>query len=383
MEQAILDKLKEQIEELKSKIPFLSKSAKKKNDEEEELEESDEEESSEEADEEEQEENESSDESQSDLPVWKVKLIEQLPFLAKFLHPKGTPRALSDDKTDPNIKVPSAEDKKKKLVRFAIIGGILVYFALEMISDDPAKEGDVVVEGEAVAVPKPKKKRNKKAEKAPVEGETPQVQDGSETPKPVEQVPDPIADPVPTPDPVDTPVAQDPPVGDIVVEGMDNVDLPPVDEGSAPDVPDDVDPALQAQDNDDIFKLNPEGEATSGDQVSDTPQGDQNDMTEQILLDLEKQVKSNQETIPGVSSEYIAPPEYEYVGRGLVYNCKGKHWACIDAPSFKICQQNFNALKSQSRSKECVPDSVYETESACVWVQKKKITGNTKTDFCN
>jgi hypothetical protein len=380
LEQAILDKLKEQIEELKSKIPFLNKSAKNKNDEDE-SEESDEEESSEESDEE-QEDQEDSDEPQSDLPPWKAKLLEQLPFLSKFLNPQGASSASSDDKTDPNIKIPSADDKKKKLIRFAIIGGIVLYFALEMISGDPAKEGDIAVEGEGVEVPKPKKKRDRKAEQPVAEGETPKVEEGAETPAPV--IPDLVEGPAQ--DPVDTPGTEDPPVGDIVVDGMDSIDLPPVDEGSAPDVPDlsdDVDPDLQAQDNDDIFKLNPEGETSSGDQVSETPQGDQNDMTEQILLDLEKQVQSKQETIPGISNEYTSPPEYEYVGRGLVYNCKGKHWACIDAPSFKTCQQNFNALKSQSRSKECVPDSVYETDSACVWVQKKKITTNTKTDFCN
>ena len=30
---------------------------------------------------------------------------------------------------------------------------------------------------------------------------------------------------------------------------------------------------------------------------------------------------------------YVAPPAYDNLGRGLVYNCKGRHWACVDKDS--------------------------------------------------
>jgi hypothetical protein len=117
------------------------------------------------------------------------------------------------------------------------------------------------------------------------------------------------------------------------------------------------------------------------------------DMTEMILKDLEKQMDGptagttaatgSTTSEEPISTVYITPPNYENVGRGLVYNCLGKHWACIDGPSFKICQQNKAALESQGKRKECVPDSVYQTDSGCGWVQRQKITGNAKTDFCN
>jgi hypothetical protein len=133
----------------------------------------------------------------------------------------------------------------------------------------------------------------------------------------------------------------------------------------------------------------PEGEGSTTqnpDQMTDG--GDKpaegGDMTEQILKDLEKQIGADQAaTKEPEATSYIAPPDYENVGRGLAYNCVGKHWACIDGPSFKVCQQNNTALKSQNRAKECVPDSVYQSDSACGWVQRQKITGNAKTDFCN
>jgi len=125
--------------------------------------------------------------------------------------------------------------------------------------------------------------------------------------------------------------------------------------------------------------------AAGTDQITDgaTPP-ESGDMTEQILKDLEKQIGADQAaTTQPTSAAYINPPDYENVGRGLVYNCIGKHWACVDGPSFKICQQNNTALRDQNRSKECYPDSIYQSDSACSWVQKQKITGNAKTDFCN
>src|SRR5690606_2128800 len=125
----------------------------------------------------------------------------------------------------------------------------------------------------------------------------------------------------------------------------------------------------------------PTGEGTGTDQVVDGPKPVEGDMTEQILLDLEKQIEQNKSDT-GVGAAYIDPPDYSNAGRGLVYNCKGKHWACIDGPSFKICQQNNSALKGQGKSKECYPDSVYQSDNACTWVQRQKITGNSKTDFC-
>lgn len=214
----------------------------------------------------------------------------------------------------------------------------------------------------------------------------------------------------------ETPAATDPTTPtDMIPEAP--ADVPPETDASAPiegtagTITPDVDP-VDVQDKatattdlgipqDDPFATGDVPAATDGDTAVTQPPGmgadtgtDQvvegdkpaegGDMTEQILKDLEKQIGTDQAaTEAAVSTTYINPPEYENMGRGLVYNCTGKHWACVDGPSFKICQQNNAALKNQNRPKECYPDSVYQSDSSCGWVQKQKITGNAKTDFCN
>lgn len=128
----------------------------------------------------------------------------------------------------------------------------------------------------------------------------------------------------------------------------------------------------------------PSGETANTDQIVDTPAVDGGDMTDKILEDLEKQLKQNEKksTVQAVE-KYVPPPQYDYPGRGLVYNCRGKHWACIDAGSYQQCAQNHGFLYTQKKGKECYPDSVYNSDSACRWVQKNKITSNAKTNFCN
>ncbi len=125
------------------------------------------------------------------------------------------------------------------------------------------------------------------------------------------------------------------------------------------------------------------GTETSQDLISEGVGAEETpDMTDQILRDLEKQIAEKKEDVPESGAPYVAPPDYSDAGRGLVYNCLGKHWACVDGASFKLCRQNYSALKGQSKAKECYPDSVYDSEQGCAWVQKKRISSNAKTDFC-
>ncbi len=105
------------------------------------------------------------------------------------------------------------------------------------------------------------------------------------------------------------------------------------------------------------------------------------DLTEKVLQDLESQVKTTNTVVE--QKEYVAPPDYEFVGRGLVYNCIGKHWACVDGASYKICQTNHASIKYLKKSVECFPENVYETQGGCEQTQSRKIISNTKTDFCS
>ena len=108
---------------------------------------------------------------------------------------------------------------------------------------------------------------------------------------------------------------------------------------------------------------------------------DDGNITDQILQDLEKQAKDNQPVEQ--KKEYVSPPDYEYRGRGLVYNCKGKHWACVDAPSYKTCEENASSVKFLNKKTECYPFNVYETPKGCENMQNRMVSSSAKTQFCN
>lgn len=105
-----------------------------------------------------------------------------------------------------------------------------------------------------------------------------------------------------------------------------------------------------------------------------------NNLTDQILKDLEDQAATTEQKT--VKTEYVAPPNYENVGRGLVYNCSGLHWACIDGPSYKTCEDNSSSTKYLKKKAECFPFNVYETQSGCEKMQNRMVSSSAKTEFC-
>ena len=158
------------------------------------------------------------------------------------------------------------------------------------------------------------------------------------TPEPVAEEPAVVVEPTPEPVPEEEPaVADEAPVKTPIDVSVDSVD----------------------------------GQVTSTDESS---------MTDKILEDLEKQVKKDQPK--EVKKEYVTPPDYEYKGRGLVYNCAGKHWACVDGPSYKTCENNFSSTSYQKKNIECYPFNVYDTTKSCQMMQNRVVSSNAKTDFC-
>lgn len=120
---------------------------------------------------------------------------------------------------------------------------------------------------------------------------------------------------------------------------------------------------------------------TSPDQVDSGVAGGDTDMTEQMLKELEKQTKVNKARTQ--VTEYAAPPDYEFKGRGLVYNCVGKHWACVDGPSYRRCEDNNSSLKYLKKKSECYPFNVYETQRGCENLQNRMVSSSAKTEFCD
>lgn len=80
--------------------------------------------------------------------------------------------------------------------------------------------------------------------------------------------------------------------------------------------------------------------------------------------------------------EYIAPPKYESLGRGLVYNCKGKHWACVDKESYQVCYKNMKFNSENAKPSECITQNVYANEEDCNTIQRYNVSTSVATSFC-
>ena len=81
--------------------------------------------------------------------------------------------------------------------------------------------------------------------------------------------------------------------------------------------------------------------------------------------------------------EYTEPPSYEDGGRGLVYNCVGKHWACVEGHSYLQCKKNSRWLKENKKSSECMTINVYDDEKSCHVAQRLHIHRIVSASFCH
>lgn len=76
------------------------------------------------------------------------------------------------------------------------------------------------------------------------------------------------------------------------------------------------------------------------------------------------------------------PPAYDQIGRGLVYNCKDKFWACLDKPAYVTCNKNQKWNKSKGNSAECAVADIYSSDEDCAKIQKYNVSTNASTAFC-
>lgn len=65
--------------------------------------------------------------------------------------------------------------------------------------------------------------------------------------------------------------------------------------------------------------------------------------------------------------------DYEYYGRGLVYNCQGEHWACVDQTIYQKCAGIEQYSKTQNSESECATISVFESDADCALAQTERI----------
>lgn len=95
--------------------------------------------------------------------------------------------------------------------------------------------------------------------------------------------------------------------------------------------------------------------------------------TSPIAQQIEGLKSINKITQRQIEQEYSEPPTYDRLGKGLVYNCKDKHWACIDKANFFICRNHQLWAKNNNSNPSCVIDNVYISLQDCMKMQRYNI----------
>ena len=389
----ILEKI---LNDLKAKLPFLNKG--KREDEEFDEYEEDEDASQDDATDstdladlqsqiDEEDEEELEDEEEEEAPV---SLVDKIKHKIKSFQKKSSPAGEEEGDEDEDEDQAAALKKKRSKIIQIVIGVAVVLFLLADFNEEgttpesgPTDEFSDEIPDKTP--PKTEPSTDTPAAETPVETaptespsvetpsvETPSVESPSvETPQvespaidtPSESEPDETA-------PVDTPsVTTEEPSGASEGETISFGDDQP-----------DMEPTIPSETTDDASSIPLEfGEGDTVGEDIGMP-GDEN-LTDQILQDLEKQSKARPALDP--VKEYVAPPDYEYRGRGLVYNCVGKHWACVDGPSYKTCEDNASSVQYLKKKVECHPFNVYETTRGCESMQNRMVSSSAKTTFCN
>ncbi len=295
----------------------------------------------------------------------------------------------SNDGPASNEAAAAAKAKKKRLL---IIGGVAIFSILFLLPDE---EEETAVP-EAVVKLKPRKKPVKPKPKT--EETSPDSTSTAATTVPTEEGG--ISTP-PTGDSSTEQVSTESGTSSSESMPVDNVTQSPVSEGTpvetapvsepvandtatteaAPiDFSSDVPASSETSSTDPSVVSPPSSDSIDSIDGTVTTETNSDSITDQILEDLEKQVETKKPV--QIKKEYVSPPDYEYFGRGLVYNCAGKHWACVDAPSYKTCEDNSSSVKYLNKKIECHPFNVYETAKGCQNVQNRMVSSSAKTNFC-
>jgi hypothetical protein len=330
---------------------------------------------------------------------------QKVPALAKLLN-KNKSKQGYDDASD-DINEAGAAKKKFKLTPIQIVVVIALLIFLMDFGED----------GKAPAPKNAKKalKKNKAIEKTeeaivnkPFEEEE-IIQAESEPEKPIDKIPEeevitntekPKSEldelkQVDTPEPEakpgepeEEPIPENTELDDLTLDTEPQVD-PPVEAEPTPE-PEPLVPEAETEQapGNSVGGIEGLEEEVSGNEEEIIPQENiktniSTDITRKLLKDLEVRLKAEkrvQQTIEVLKP--ITAPSYETVGKGLVYNCSGKHWACIEANEYKKCRQNYSWNRSESIPIECYPVAFLETEFDCVTVQQEKIDSISETSFC-
>lgn len=322
-------------------------------------------------------------------------------------------------------------EKKKKFIRIAVISLAIIYLAVDQLftSSDKVTEDLDPVAQERMAAQRKKNKEEKEAAKKAKEEKLAQenveqqeqqqanpaeIAATTETTPVVEEVVPPsteTANPVAgvdsttgnavtdttTPAMVDTPavVSQAEPTSLPATEPLAASSSPVVTDNTVPTSPTpaleqepaittavaEVDPSVVVSPS--PASLSPGTEENSS--VVSQNLGIGEDLPKEEVKELTEK-NNNLENALGPKAEEIASEytkaEYNLIGRGLVYNCKGKHWACVARDSWFKCKNNEKWSSANSKDKECKTIDVYASEDDCRTVQINNINTRKETSFC-
>lgn len=256
-----------------------------------------------------------------------------------------------------------AAKERQKRFRYGLIGLIVIYIGWELISPDEAPKQPPSKQ-QAKKRPQKKSPKKQKNADAPKEKKQEKKKEVVEQPKPVQPTPEEPTKIVNEPEEISNNEPSEPMNKLNETLKQDNVNA----------LVDDPNAGMKDMGGIDGTGGEEDGGIIPGDasnQIKDMNIG--SDLSK-ILRETKKQVKK--------SVDYTAPPDYTKFGRGLVYNCRGKHWACVDRKRWFECKGNVKYTEFYGKEKECHPVNVYSSMKDCRTMQLYNVNTNVETGFC-
>ena len=290
--------------------------------------------------------------------------------------PKSPPSSPPSDKKN---------NKKKKILQIVIALLVIWLIADEFLAPPPkAPESEEEKDPQQQVAKSQDPQEDIPPDPNPAPVEEPEVPPPAPDPAPIEEPeapPPPIQEepppPAPDPAPVEEPETP-PPIQEPETPSPIQEEPPPPAPDPAPVEEPEVPPPAQEEPPPPAEE--PEEKApTLGEQQSPDQTGDH---LEDILkspiqeTQVEKQLGSSVEILKSLKidpKKTYAPPDYELKGRGLVYDCLKKRWACVDRIGYFQCARNLKSSRLKSKPPACLPKDIYFSHLHCARGQLEKI----------
>lgn len=277
-----------------------------------------------------------------------------------------------------------SQNKRKKIIQLIIALGVVYFVADEVMNSSSSDEEIVIPDPPAQTQKKrPKKIEEPAIQAQQVENEAQKVQEVIEPPQ--EET---VQEAIKEEEPVEESVVEEKQVEEIVETAKVRQGVSVNDTTMDSDVlkMDEIESKTEEESNP---LVNDEGVTNDNEssQMSEKEQipSEEIDKNESSSLDsqLTNIMKSVEKENEQKQFEYVSPPNYENFGESLVYNCKGKHWACVDKQAHFQCLYNYRWSKQNSKKPECSNSKVLASGKDCRMLQLYNINMIVETPDCN